>query len=615
MRNNLRSILKTIANLLLISPILLVTNTVFVVDYDFANPTVAPKYSWFAVSLLLSCVSALFLVVINKKSIKLTIPDLLISVFCWWGILLTYYLYNDFTLRLNLLLALWIFYCVCRITISQYKHFPTIIFFTLLITGFVEALWGLGQLYGYLPSQHNLFKTTGSFYNSGPYAGYLSVILPIALYYLLFDYQSVKERFKISNLFFYIRWIFSCLTFLLIIIVLPATMSRASWLAAFSACGFVITTYIYDVRKKDINLLYEKFKKYSVYISMGVILLISLTFGGMYYLKKDSAEGRTLMWKTSIAAIQKRPEGAGIGHFSQSYGTAQIDYFRAGKASLQEQLVAGSPEYAFNEYLQIGIEFGVIPLLIFFFLIFYTLFIGYKKKNYAAMSGLLALLIFAFMSYPFNLLTFLIILVLLIILTNYEREHTKEYIKVAIVNMAIIICLLTAILITTICKRHPLHHAYQEWSMVKMLNNAGIDEKQADTYERLYPLLNHESRFLFEYAQCLNRLERYEKSNRVLEKMTTVSCDPMIYNVMGRNYQAMKKYDEAEKSFQTASSLIPSRIYPYYLLTKLYDETGEQAKALSMARIVQTKEPKVYTEAINEMREEVNIICKKYKSE
>lgn len=42
----------------------------------------------------------------------------------------------------------------------------------LLLTGAIEALWGLAQLYGFTPSHHSRFELTGSFFNPGPYSGF-----------------------------------------------------------------------------------------------------------------------------------------------------------------------------------------------------------------------------------------------------------------------------------------------------------------------------------------------------------------------------------------------------------------------------------------------------------
>ena len=86
----------------------------------------------------------------------------------------------------------------------------------------------------------------------------------------------------------------------------------------------------------------------------------------------------------------------------------------------------------------------------------------------------------------------------------------------------------------------------------------------------------------------------------------------MIYNVMAKNYQAMGKLKEAERWLWKSIHLLPERIYPYYLLTKLYADPGynEQQKARNMAGVVLTKEPKVHSRAIREMREEIKKMFK-----
>jgi phosphopantetheine adenylyltransferase len=79
----------------------------------------------------------------------------------------------------------------------------------------------------------------------------------------------------------------------------------------------------------------------------------------------------------------------------------------------------------------------------------------------------------------------------------------------------------------------------------------------------------------------------------------------MLYNVMGNNYKRMGEYVKAENNYIHASHIVPHRIYPFYLLAKLYVETGDTVKAKEMAHLVMTKEPKVQSTAVREMREEM----------
>ena len=92
--------------------------------------------------------------------------------------------------------------------------------------------------------------------------------------------------------------------------------------------------------------------------------------------------------------------------------------------------------------------------------------------------------------------------------------------------------------------------------------------KIIDDYIRLYPQLNHDPKFVFEYAMMLNAEKRYEQADSILLRGLRISCDPMFYNVKGRNYHEMGAYRKAEACYMNATYLIPERIYPYYLLTK-----------------------------------------------
>jgi tetratricopeptide (TPR) repeat protein len=126
-----------------------------------------------------------------------------------------------------------------------------------------------------------------------------------------------------------------------------------------------------------------------------------------------------------------------------------------------------------------------------------------------------------------------------------------------------------------------------------------------EKYAKLYPYLQDEIKFLFDYAYSLSKSEQYEKSNEVLRRATQISCDPMLYNVIGKNYQALKEYELAEQSFRKAANLVPNRLYPHYLLAKLYHEMGLTDKAESETNIVLTKPPKVESMAVEEMRREL----------
>lgn len=54
----------------------------------------------------------------------------------------------------------------------------------LLCAGLWECGLGWAQLTGLAHSLHRLYPATGSFYNPGPYCGFLAMLLPVALHYV-----------------------------------------------------------------------------------------------------------------------------------------------------------------------------------------------------------------------------------------------------------------------------------------------------------------------------------------------------------------------------------------------------------------------------------------------
>jgi tetratricopeptide (TPR) repeat protein len=178
----------------------------------------------------------------------------------------------------------------------------------------------------------------------------------------------------------------------------------------------------------------------------------------------------------------------------------------------------------------------------------------------------------------------------------------KPLIKKIAVSLAAV-----GIVVLSVKRINSTYRSYGEWAKTETLYYMHLYREAIKEYEKQYPYLQDEMKFLFQYAQCYSKTEQYAESNRLFEQAARLSCDPMLHNIMGKNRQALKEYSLAEQSFTRAANLAPSRLYPYYLLAKLYHETGDMEKFRKYAAIVQTKEPKVHSKAVEEMREELRI--------
>ena len=593
----------------------LVLSTVFAVDETLANGVVSAKYFWFYGAMGVTALVSLLVYGYRRTACKFYPADLLLFLFTGYVLAVTYFDSGHiFSTKWVLLVVLLLLFFYLRIALQDKPlRFYISVFF--VFTSLVEAVWGLRQLYGFIPSNHALFKLTGSFFNSGPYSGYIAVVAPLALHAMLKDAVVFKRKFFIGFLPHYTRFTVSILAFTGAALVLPATMSRAAWIAVVAGCGFVLA--LYYLHKKPVrNYLIRQRKRVILFLSIGVVLA-ACGGTGIYQLKKNSADGRALIWKTTLQVIAKHPMGVGLGHFSGVYGEEQAAYFASGNYSNQEELVAGNPEYAFNEYLQIIAEFGVVAALVIFADFITLIYMGIRRKAIAETGGLISLLVFASMSYPFNLLPFLIVLVFLmaLILTQRQAVGVKEFkVKSVVLPWQVVLMVSTVagmILFAALYQRYPTYNAYKEWNNLKMMGSADAYPEMKKDYEKLYPYLSDQTPFLFEYAQCLNKAGEFDKSNYVLEQAIKISCDPMLYNILGKNYQGLKNYQLAEQNFLLASRIVPSRIYPYYLLANLYTESGNTQQLLLMAQKVLEKEPKVQSTAIEEMREKMRVLIKK----
>ena len=470
---------------------------------------------------------------------------------------------------------------------GDFISLDSVISWVLVVLGGSEAILGLRQLYGFATSGHSMYALTGSFFNPGPYSGYLAMILPVCLYQWLVCGRRGGR-------------VVSGGVMLLILCVLPAGMSRSAWLAAGVSC---LCVYAWHMDWTDkFRLLWQQQRQRVVMVVVGGFCVLLLAGYLLFVLKPDSARGRLFMWKITCRAIAEKPlTGYGIHNFAAAYGNAQETYFAAGDYEPWEERVAGSPEYAFNEYLQAAVELGIPLAVCLLVVVVLCLYRGVRKGRYGICGAILSLMIFSFSSYPLQLPVFIVTFggLLVACLSGADRWQW--------LGLAVSVGIIGGFRLKNDLQ---VEQACREWMNARVLYSAGAYQSAEKEYGRLYPLLRDRASFLFEYGHGLHKQQQFGKSNRILKEALQRSCDPMILNVIGKNYQQMGDCLSAEDWFIRSTHRLPGRIYPYYLLAKLYAEPGfrQPDKFEKMKRMVLTKEPKVHSTAIRQMREEIKKI-------
>ena len=549
-----------------------------------------------SLGICLVTITAILSFLTKKKIFQLSVADVLISI------LVVYYIVRyDYELQLAnwkimyaiLLLILWY---ALRILLMNATISRPILFGGIVAIGCMLSIWGLLQLYGLQPSNHRLFAITGPFYNPGPYSGYLAMIFPINLGCLL---QSMgKTRYL---------WL---VAFALMLCILPAGMSRSAWLALSFSSLWVLVIHFKWITKAKSYLQTHFYTATLLYITVAIIIVCASVL--LYQMKADSANGRLFIWKTTCKVIANKPLlGYGPGTFSHVYGEMQSTYFASEKYTEQEERVAGAPEYAFNELLQLCVEGGIILLMLFLMLLVWVVGKGISNKDYIACSGLISLLLFSLSSYPFQVLPFLMMGVLLFVVcvTNPKGIIEKNACIPRICTLLLLISMLAGNILC-LYKLCNVNELSQRLYYIKVLQDQSLQKEASTGYGRLYDFFKHNFNYLMKYAGNLFAQKRYDEAIVILERAKLVSCHPSIYTLQGQCYQALGNFADAEKYYKAAALLLPIRIYPYYLLAKLYAEPDfyHETKMKQMINIVLTKEPKVYSKAIHEMRMEMNIL-------
>lgn len=516
------------------------------------------------------------------------------------------------SMRYILIAQLLMIYCLIILFNSIFPR-GTYILLIVSVVGICasESYLGLFQLFGYRSSNHYLYAVTGYFQNPGPYGGFLAICISLlTAYHVKYNNQTQKH---ISKLLY---WGASTIA-IVALIILPSTQSRSAILAL--GCGMILLAFGTErIRVKIKPFL----KRYGLWLTLGLAIIGT----GAYLFKKPSADGRLFMDKICIKAMCENGwKGAGIGHFGGAYGKAQASYFKKqieekGKDDLDwrainehDRMTADCPDNAFNEYLFIGVEAGPITMLLFIGIIISAIIISFKRGTIWCY-GMTAFAVFALFSYPLHVKQFQIIFPIILAACVSDRQQNAEdqsgdkeesffknkYNLAGIITMVVFLLSLSTFIIVKLPEVRLYKQSEAAWKKAERWHKMEYYEYAVEDCDTLFPYMKHDYRFLFAYGQSLNKTGNYEKSDSILKLGTEISSDPMFWNVMGNNSLAKGNYREAEERYKQAFYMVPNRIYPLFLLTKLFDEENDSVRFTEMAEKVQSFSSKI--KSVNTIR-------------
>lgn len=470
----------------------------------------------------------------------------------------------------------------------------------IMITGGVEAFFGQLQVWGNHNAYHKIFKVTGTFFNPSLFAGFLLASFP----FVLFIISTPRKSKWMEGLY----WV-SIIAAALILSIMPITQSRAGWLGLISA-GILWFFYYYDFSEKLKILFFNKRK--ALVVATG-ISIASITIGyGLYHFKKDSADGRFLIWKVACQLVLDKPIlGHGFNTFQANYISAQAKYFEERKGSQKEKQLAGSVNWAFNELLQLAVELGIPGAILFILLLGYAVFFrmgsSLRKEEriiiYTARSCITGIMVFSFFSYPFYSLSITLLLFYSLgILSGYAKKSFSVF---SYQINATLILLMLGLIIHSHFLTPRLKESHWLWEEAYQLYEQDQYEIANESFQKAYPTLQYNGKFLQHYGKSLVMTKNSNEAIRVLKKGGKYYKDEFWYITLGDANKVIKNYDEAERYYVNAHHAVPHKLYSRYLLAKLYDEIGQHKNAKKIAKEILKKKAKVMSRAIEEIKKKM----------
>lgn len=405
----------------------------------------------------------------------------------------------------------------------------------IFVSGVVQSGIAFAQCAGLVASKHSYYGLTGSFPNPGPLGGWLCVAMLAAM--VLVE-QFGREGRKIRTLLFGIGG-------LPIGIVLFLTDSRAAWV------GFAVALF---------SMLFTRRFRYKKTVLGALTAIFVLGFFALYRYKKESADGRLLIWRVSADVISQKPGiGHGVGTFLERYMFAQADYFARNPES-RFVAVADQVSVPFNEWIGIVCEQGVVGGVLALLLFGAALCGGATESQRQGRVLLVGLGAFSLFSYPLTFPAFGLLLGA--ISARCANRPAVSGRRVAL-RVALPVALSVAI-------------------------GGGIALSAIDRVGR-----TDRSRYV-----CLQevsaRMRDFSPSDLPwLDRQARRLPIAAFYTDLGDRWLAADSVERAEHYYRQAARMIPGRLRPYDGLFRVCLRMGQVDAAMMMARKIVTMPVKI----------------------
>ena len=475
----------------------------------------------------------------------------------------------------------------------------------MVLATFSQAVYAGLQGMG-LQQGHNGFEVVGSFDNPAGVASVLAFSVPFAVYCLrVWRHWAMRVLVGVILAVVCVVLVWSESRAGMLSIGVVGIGLLIAWFSAFRFNGFQCAVF------QRVN---RRWRGLALLVVSVVVLTMGIVGGCILYeYKKDSADGRLLIWRCTAEMIANKPLlGHGRGGFEANYMNYQARYFEQHPNS-RYAMLADSVNQPFNEYLRLLADYGVVGGMV---LVVFAIWVAKayrRRRDVVALYALLTLLsiaVFSLFSYPFRYPhTWIVGGVAVWMLWgsavwSWSVRRGLCWLRWWLGNWIVrgVCCMaLLCVLGYTITQMR----AEVAWCRTAHQAMSGNVEEYLPRYQRLMRHLGNNRLFLYNYAAELNVAGQYKESLRMAHECEKRWADYDLQMMMADSYQKLQQYREAEARYRKAAFMCPVKFFPLYKLYQLHVMQGEQEKAQTMARKISEKPVKVYSPEVMSIKHEM----------
>ncbi|SMO72385.1 O-antigen ligase family protein [Solitalea koreensis] len=546
--------------------------------YSFKHSYWARELPPFIFSFLVSSLALAGIASIVKR-LHITFIDIIAVFFFFYIIFNSLFIAQPFppSDRIFNILGCFLLYISLRIVNPFTKENTQLLLIGFLFVIVYQAVYGILQFW------QTTSLVRGTFINPGIYGCFIGLGLPIITHFI------TKPKITRARIILLIS--------IGVLVLNSLYFSKSRTALVSSLLGSIII--IFYRLKIDPVYIITKHKKIITALIIGILAVI---INSLWQQNTVSVSGRFLIWKISYYMFLDHPFfGIGYGNFFTEYGNYQANYFLSGQGTPNEVKIAGMNYYAFNEFLKITVENGIIGILVFVGLIVAIIFSVWRgiKNNqaYAIVFAVLfgVILIFGLFSYPFQDFA---ISALFYCCLSYIASIDMILLKYTPtrISRSILLLVICGFAFVSIQK---IYSIFQWRDATENLSELNPSFKK---YQQIFPVLSNNGAFLFNYAAELAYAGKNRQAIPLFIRAARYGNSVELYIWLADCYAAIGHNALAEQNYTKAAYMHPKLFKPLDHLLSFYQKTGQVVKAKRIAEQICTKPIKIPSNEIDKIK-------------